>query len=99
MRYQMAHLHAARVLEEAGSGLRPYRPDYDLEVFWRKHYDKEAEILHVYQLYDFLKTSQEPGPKRFVIAYDKATRETYLRKDLRSNRNLKSVPMSESVIE
>lgn len=91
MRYQMAHLHAARVLEEAGSSLRPYRPDYDLEMFWRKHYDEEAKVLHVYQLYDFLKASSEPGPDRFVIAYDNVTRETYLRNDLRSNANLESL--------
>src|SRR5688500_3547460 len=73
IRYSMAHSHAARVLQEAGSELRPYSPDYEAMTFWRRYYDKQAEMIHDYQLYDFLKVSSEPGPNRFVIAYDKAT--------------------------
>ena len=94
IRYQMAHLHAQRVLREAGSQLRPYTPDYDLMTFWRRDYDEQTTVIHDYQLYDFLKTSREPGPDRFEIAYDTATRETYLRTDLRSNQNVGTLPSS-----
>ena len=91
MRYQMAHSHARRVLTETGSDLTPYSPDYELMIFWRRHYDESTKTVHDCQLYDFVKASPEPGPERFVIAYDKATRKTYLRADLRSNENLEAL--------
>jgi hypothetical protein len=92
IRFSMARIHAERVLAESGSSLRPCPPDYELMTFWRKHYDEPTRAVHVYELYDFLKTSAQPGPDRFVIAYDKATRKTYLRADLRSNENLEILP-------
>ena len=88
IRYSMAHAHAKRSLSEAGSSLTPYWPDYELLTFWRRHYDTPTKTIHDYKLYDFLKVSPEPGPSRFVIAYDTATRKTYLRADLRSNENM-----------
>jgi hypothetical protein len=97
IRYSMAYGHAAKVIQEAGSELKAGHPDYDVMTFWRRHYDEEARILHDCQLYDFLKVSKHPGPDRFVIAYDKATRETYLRADLRSNENLSCLPTVEVV--
>jgi hypothetical protein len=92
IRYSMAHAHAERGLREAGSKLHPYSPDYDVMVFWRRHYDEKTQTIHDCQLYDFLKTSRQPGPDRFVIAYDMATRKTYLRTDLRSDVNIESLP-------
>ena len=96
IRYSMAHIHAKRALSEAGSSLTPYRPDYELMVFWRRHYDTCTKTIHDCQLYDFLKVSPKPGPERFVIAYDKATRKTYLRADLRSDENMESLRSVES---
>ncbi len=92
LRYVKAHNHAQKVLRESGSELSPYPPDYDLMTFWRRHYVEETLTIHDCQLYDFLKTSEKPGPDRFVIAYDKATRKTYLRADLRSNENIETLP-------
>ena len=88
-RFQMAHRHAQRVVSPYG--ITPYAPNYDLEIFWRKHYDAATGKHHSYELYDFLKVSPQPGPDRFVIAYDRATRKTYLRADLRSNDNLETL--------
>lgn len=93
IRYSMADIHARRVLAEAGLG--EDRGKYELMVFWRRHYDEDTKLVHVLELYDYLKTSPAPGPDRFVIAYDKATRKTYLRSDLRSNENLESLPTVE----
>ena len=90
VRNSMASVHAGKVLSDAGSSLKPYHPDYDLMIFGRRHYDESTTTLHLYTLYDFLKVSPEPGPDHFVIAYDKATRKTYLRSDLRSNENMDS---------
>ena len=91
LRYSMAHVHAQKVLSDAGSSLSPYHPDYELMVFWRYYIDEcTPKTLHECKLYDFLKVSPEPGPDHFVIAYDKATRKTYLRSDLRSNENMDS---------
>ena len=91
LRYSMAHIHAKRALSEAGASLTPYRPDYGLMIFCRRHYDTRTETIHDYQLYDFLKLTPKPGPNRFVIAYDDVTRKTYLRADLRSDENLDSL--------
>ncbi len=91
MRYAMARIHANRVLEQLSDDLSVLE-DYDLETFWRKHYDQETRVVHIYQLYDFLKISDRHGPNRFVIAYDKVTRKTYLRSDLRSNEDLDALP-------
>ena len=91
IRYSMARIHADRVLEQINDELSS-RDDYDLVTFWRRHWDSETKVMHVYKLYDFVKTSDRPGPKRFVIAYDKVTRKTYLRSELRSNENLDSLP-------
>ncbi len=88
IRYSMAHIHANRVLTEAGSNLESHYPDYSMMTFRRDHYDRSTHVVHVCELYDFLKVSPEPGPERFVIAYDKVTRKTYLRANLRSNENL-----------
>ena len=88
----MALEHAEHVIRETGSNLRPYHPDYELMIFWRRDYDESTKILHHYELYDLMKTSQQPGPDRFVIAYDKVTRKTYLRTDLRSNENITTLP-------
>jgi len=88
VRYAMATRHAREALKDAGYDLTPGYPDYDLMIFGRRHYDRETEVLHHLVLYDFLKIADKPGPNRFVIAYDTATRETYLRPDLRSNENL-----------
>lgn len=88
-RYSKAHQHASRVLREAGSDLRPYSDGgYDLMVFRRKYYDKVKQVLHVYELYDFVKVADRPGPDHFVIVYDDITGTTYLRSDLRSEKNL-----------
>lgn len=92
IRYQMAHAHAGELLQAAGSDLDAH-DDYDLMIFFRRHNDLVRRIVHRYELYDFLKTSPKPGPERFVIAYDDATRRTYLRSDLRSNENLESLPV------
>ncbi len=91
MRHWMAHQHADRVLAQVGDGLSCF-DDYDLMVFWRRHFDEETRVLHDYQLYDVVKTSDRPGLKRFIIAYDTATRKTYLRSELRSNENIDSLP-------
>jgi hypothetical protein len=93
VRYAWAHQHAERVLRDAGTQLSPYS-DYDLMTFYRRQWDESAEVMHKYELYDFLKICATPGPPRFVIAYDMATRKTYLRADLRSNENLERLPPS-----
>jgi len=90
MRFGMATQHALGVIEQANQQLT--LADYDLEVFWRKHYDESTKTTHFYELYDFAKKSANPGPDRFVIAYDRHTRNTYLRADLRSNENLDRLP-------
>lgn len=96
MRYQMAHLHAADVLKAAGCELSPFGGgNYNLMEFWTKYYDEKTKIVHFYQLYDFLKICDKPGPDRFVIAYDTVTRKTYLRSDLRSNVNLDRLPATQ----
>ena len=87
IRYSMAHGHAAQVLDEQGVELDLHR-DYESMTFWRRDYDEENHVLHDYQLYDFLKTSDRLGPERLLIAYDTATRQTYRRSNLRSNENL-----------
>ena len=84
MRWAMAQSHAKSVLEDSAANLE----SYDVEEFLRRHYDSETKVIHDYRLYDYLKTSPGPGPDRFVIAYDPVTRQTYLRKNLRSNENL-----------
>lgn len=88
IRYQLAIIHANEFLKESGSSLRCHYPSYDLEMFSRFWYDEETETEHPLVLYDYLKTTNESGPRRFVIAYDKFDRRTYLRTDLRSNQNL-----------
>ncbi len=95
----MAHGHARKVLRKAGSDLRPYHPDYELMIFWRRFYDESTMTIHDCQLYDFLKLSSRLGPCRFVIAYDKATRETYLRADLRSDENLEFLPQASETVD
>lgn len=92
VRYAWAHKHAERVLRDAGTQLTPYWPNYELMCFYRQHWDKSTEVMHEYELYDFLKICDRPGPPRFVIAYDMATRKTYLRAELRSNENLDRLP-------
>jgi len=87
IRFSMAYAHAEQVLKEQGSS----SSTYDVMVFWRRHYDENTHVIHDCQLYDFLKTTAGPGPEHFVIAYDKATRETYLRTDLRSDQNITSL--------
>ena len=94
-RYAKAMNHAERVLREAGSDLRPYKDHYDLMTFTRSHWDAEQEIMFIYKLYDFVRITDKPGPDHFVIAYDKKTGETYLRSDLRSNKNLESLPKTD----
>jgi hypothetical protein len=89
IRWGMAQVHAGDVIKNAGADPR----QYEQEVFTRKYYDRATHVVHVYELYDFMKTSPDPGPDRFVIAYDKATRKTYLRSDLRSNENLERLPV------
>lgn len=91
VRYSMAHDHAQKVLLQSGSKLNAFY-DYDLMTFGRRHFDEDTRILHRYQLYDFVKKTDAHGPERFVIAYDYATRKTYLRSDLRSNENLTTLP-------
>lgn len=92
IRHLMANEHARAVLQAAGSSLSPESPDYSVLVFWRNHLDSANNTQHRYELYDFVKTSQAPGPESFVIAYDNVTRSTYLRSDLRSNQNLDRLP-------
>ncbi len=92
MRYSMAHIHADRVLREAGSNLSSYRPDYNTIVFIRRPCGKSTGVRHKYELWEFLKTSSQPGPSRFVIAYDNVTRKTYLRANLHSDENLERLP-------
>lgn len=99
IRYSMAHGHAARVLKESGSALEPYRPDYDYLVFFRRHYDESTHAFHSCELYDFLKISDKPGPERFVIAYEKETKKTYLRTDLRTNLNIDRLPTTQPASE
>ena len=90
IRYQMAMAHAKATIERGGSSLSPDRPDYNLEIFFRRHFDEKANIRHSYEIYDFLKNSHSPGPERIIIAYDNVTRMTHLRSNLRSNVNLDS---------
>ncbi len=45
MRFQMAQLHAVRVLKETKSSLRLYPPDYDLEKFRRRYFDDSTSFL------------------------------------------------------
>lgn len=87
IRYHMAMKHAEHVLRETGSKLSVF-DDYELMIFLRKHFDRTTRMVHRYQLYDFVKKADGDGPMRFVIAYNKATKKTYLRNDLRSNKNL-----------
>ncbi|GMV96487.1 MAG: hypothetical protein AMXMBFR83_08530 [Phycisphaerae bacterium] len=74
----MARHHARRVLREAGSTLSAGHPAYGVMTFRRRHSDEKIGTIHGTihdcRLDDFLKTSKEPGPDRFVIAYDKASR-------------------------
>ena len=95
-RYAMAIEHAARVLREAGTELSPTWPDYEVMTFYRRYWDESTEVMHRYELYDFVKICDKPGPARFVIAYDVGTRETYLRANLRSNHNLDRLPTVQS---
>jgi hypothetical protein len=89
-RYQMAHLHAQQALADAGFSTDHFRDQFDLEIFTRRHVD--GDVVHHYELYEFLKTAPTPGPERIVIAYDDVTRTTYIRRDLRSNQDLTSLP-------
>ncbi|QDV89027.1 hypothetical protein RAS2_00880 [Phycisphaerae bacterium RAS2] len=92
VRWGLAEEHATNALTESGWELSC--TDYELMVFWRRHTPKEngMYVVHDLQLYEYLKKSEKPGPDRFVIAYDKATRKTHLRSDLRSNENLDALP-------
>jgi hypothetical protein len=91
IRYSMAMGHAQRVLKEAGSSLEILK-DYNTLTFRRMHFDHDTRVVHVFELYDFVKNSPGVGPEAFVIAYDKVTRKTYLRADLRTNENLETLP-------
>jgi hypothetical protein len=92
VRWGLAEQHAKNALHDSGWGLTS--SDYERMLFWRRHTPKESGlyIVHDLQLYEYRKISEKPGPDRFVIAYDKATRKTYLRSDLRSNENLDALP-------
>lgn len=87
MRYDMASKHARQFLRDSGSILDS-SDDYELKIFYRQHYDAETRVVHNLTLYDFVKVSEGPGPKGFVIAYDKHDRQTHLRGDLRTDKNL-----------
>lgn len=98
VRWGLAEEHAMNALRD--SGCRLTCSDYELMVFWRRHTPKEngLYIVHDMQLYDYIKKSEKPGPDHFVIAYDKATRKTYLRSDLRSNENLDAIPKAKQTL-
>ncbi len=92
MRYSMATIHARNFLKDQ-VGITNERPleDYDLMVFYRQHYDFETRECHNLTLYDYLKNNKNAeGPERFVIAYDKFDRKTYVRDNLRSNEDIES---------
>jgi len=92
MRHSMAMKHARSFLKD-DVGVTNERPldDYDLMVFYRQHYDKQLQETHNLTLYDFLKNDKRAvGPDRFVIAYDKFDRKTYVRDNLRSNEDIES---------
>jgi hypothetical protein len=93
VRESMVLAHASKVLAKTSCVPKPSLNDYDQMTFARKHYDKDTKIVHIYVLYDYLR-KQTPGcgPERFVIAYDKATKRTYLRRNLRSNDDIESLP-------
>jgi hypothetical protein len=95
VRYLHVLEHAAKTLDESGSSLKPFKPDYQLMIFRREPDGLVIEGKPDLELYDFFKTTSERGPDRFVIVYDRRTRETYLRDDLRSNENLERWPDSE----
>jgi len=88
----MATRHALRFLKDE-VGVKHERPlgNYDLMIFYRQHYDKQLRETHNLTLYDYLKNdSSAEGPERFIIAYDKFDRRTYLRDSLRSNEDIES---------
>ena len=94
VRYVMVRQHASRALKEAGYEVRPYWPDYEAMQFDRFYYDKAGDSYHNWELTDFLKITDKPGPDRFVIVYERETRKTYLRSNLRSNENLERLPVT-----
>jgi len=88
-RYSIAQHRARKLIQECGSDLNPYHPEYDLEIFYRQRESGESE-----ELFDYVKASPRPGPSHFVIVYDFGARTTHVRTDLRSKQNLDHIPMT-----